>query len=116
MWYRSTITKKTVNSTSAFAINNIYGEGAFDKLVKDAVLEPLENPSVIDVLRETRSTNLAILRYKEIHKCTTREAVAGVTLLKKDMGIKPGKKGKKKWKKRNAAKTVSTENQSATGK
>ncbi len=99
MWYRSTITKKIVNGTSTFAIELIYGKGSFDKLIKDGILEVVENPSVIDVLRDTHSTNLAVLRYREIHNCDTKEAVAGVAALKKDLGIKPGKRGKRREKK-----------------
>lgn len=98
MWYRSTITKKIVNSTSEYSINQIYGEGTFKKLIGD-ILEPVENPSVIDILRDTHSTNLAVLRYQEIHKCDKKEAINGVIALKKCMGFKPGKKGKRKEKK-----------------
>lgn len=115
MWYRSTFTNKIVNSTSAFAIENIYGKGAFDKLITMGVLKLLENPSVIDVLRETDSVRLAVLRYQEIHKCSRKEAVIGVSLLRKDMNNHTKKRGKKPWKK-NTAKTASTPNSQDTGK
>lgn len=115
MWYRSTISNKIVNSTSAFAIESIYGKGAFNQLIRMEVLKPLENPSVIDILRETGSNRLAVLRYQEIHKVSRKEAVAGVSLLRKDMGNRKKKRGKKPWKK-NTANTASTPNSQDTGK
>lgn len=115
MWYRSTISNKIVNSSSAFAIESIYGKGAFDKLISMDILKPIQNPSVIDVLRDTGSTNLAVLRYKEIHKCSHKEATTGVSLIRESMAKHTKKRGKKFWK-RKTAKTVSTPNSQVTDK
>lgn len=115
MWYRSTLSNKIVNSSSAFAIESIYGEGAFDKLINLDILKPIKNPSVIDILRDTGSNNLAVLRYKEIHKCSHKEATVGVSLIRESMEKHTKKRGKKFWK-RKSANTASTPNSQVTDK
>lgn len=85
MWYRSCYTGNVIHSSAAHLINNLYGEDAFDALVVTNILSKAENPSVIDVLRDTHSINLAVLRYREIHHCTVKEAKYQVKILKRDM-------------------------------
>lgn len=113
MWYRSEETGKVIHSSAAHLIDNMYGEGAFENDIQASLLIPIENPNVIDVLRDTRSLNLAALRYRELHHCSVKEAKFQIKKLKADMAsFKTGKKGhKKQWKKKSTAvKTVSSEN------
>lgn len=91
-WYKSTYTNKIIARTAAKVTNNIFGVGTFDSYVEDGVLVPVDNPSVIDVLRDTRSKKLAVIRYQELHKCSAAEAEKGVAILKRDMALP------KKWK------------------
>lgn len=90
MWYRSVTTGKMIHSSSSRIVNHIFGEGVFDKLVVAGNLTPIEAPNVIDILRETKSSSLAIVRYHELHGCTYKEARKGVRALLRDMsGNKP---------------------------
>lgn len=119
MWYRSFHTGKIIHRSAAHLINNLYGEDAFDALVETGILSEVENPSVIDVLLDTHSLNLAALRYRELNKCTVKEAKFKVKQLKREIAsFKNNKKGhKKQWKKKNAAaKTASSESASDTTK
>lgn len=108
MWYRSRKTNKILYVTAGRIINNALGEGSFEALIEDDILVPVDNPTVIDVLRDTGSTKLATLRYKEIHHCSPREAKAGVRSLKQDMsGRKYEKRGRRNWKKSKEQQNVS---------
>lgn len=119
MWYRSRYTGKIIHSSAAHLINNFYGEDAFEALIKNNVLLEAENPSVIDVLRDTHSLNLAATRYREIHHCTVKEAKFQTKKMKASMtNFKNNKRGRKnQWKKKNAAvKTANLESASDTTK
>lgn len=87
VWYRSAVTHKVISESASQVIDNIFGPGTFQNYIAEGTLVKLENPSVIDVLRDTHSTKLATLRYQQIHKCDQKEARAGVKSLKKDMGF-----------------------------
>lgn len=116
MWYRSLFTDKIVHESAKKPIDNLYGSGTFEFLVKTDFLAPNENPNIIDVLRDTDSTHLAVIRYREIHNCSIREAKRGVEILKRDLAnFKKKGSNAKKWKK-NAARTASTEKTSDTSK
>lgn len=115
MWYRSKATNKVIHSSAARLYDNICGNGMFEGCVKSGYLIPIENPSVIDILRDTRSVHLAAVRYREIHHCSVKEAKIEVKKLKADMGsFNKSRKGQRKWKKKNTAKAVSTENSQDT--
>lgn len=116
MWYRSKATNKVIHSSAARLYDNICGIGMFDGCVKSGYLIPIENPSVIDILRDTRSVHLATVRYREIHHCSVKEAKIEVKKLKADIAsFNTNKRGQKKqWKKKNTAKAVSTENSQDT--
>lgn len=119
MWYRSRYTGKVIHSSAAHLIDNIYGEGAFDQLVDLGDLREAENPSVIDVLRDTHSLNLAASRYREIHHCSVKEAKFQAKKLRADMAsYKNNKRGRRNhWKKKNtAAETANSESASDTTK
>lgn len=93
MWYRSEWTGKIIHSSAAKVINAFESPYAFDNAICAGFLVEV-TPSVIDVLRDTGSTKLAVLRYREIHHCDAREARRGIKLLKKAMA-RNQKKGRK---------------------
>ena len=102
MWYRSNTTKKLIHESSSKVVDYIFGEGVFEKLVSAGNLEPVDPPSVTDIIRETHSDVLALIRYREIFNCGFKEARQGIRILKKDMannGYIPKKKYHKKPKK-----------------
>lgn len=85
-WYRSIVTKRIVHEkVTASALDNIWGRGTFEKLVEDGTLELIESPSVVDILKETRSSELARIRYQELNNCTYDESRKGVEFIKADM-------------------------------
>lgn len=101
MWYRSMVTNRILHGSAARIINNLYGDGYFEKLVTSGVLTAMNSPTVVDVLKYSGSNTLANLRYREIFGCTFKEAQKGVNLLKKDIdkGQSKKKPHKKHWKK-----------------
>ena len=117
MWYRSMVTNKIINDSSRHSVDNIYGDGTFDNLIKIDYLVEIENPSVVDILKENGSTAMAALRYREIHKCTLKEARQGVELILKDMtNLKNKKRGNKRQWKKNSAELADSQSQSDTDK
>lgn len=113
MWYRSTVTNKIIHDSVSKVINAIYGKDAFQSDIEKGYLVPVEDLSVIDVLRDTHSTHLAILRYCEIHNCPMKDAKPIVKKMREDLPNFNRRKGyKKQWKKRNVtAETAASENQ-----
>lgn len=85
MWYRSKFTGKFVRGSAKKLINSTFGKGTFDKLVKLGLFEKVDDPGVVDILCENHSVVMAASRYRELHECTMKEAVAEVKKLKKDM-------------------------------
>lgn len=85
MWYRSIITNKFVRGSSDRLVDSIIGKGTFEGFVKNGLLREVENPSVIDILHENKSSILAAVRYQELHNCSRKEAWEGIKALKKDM-------------------------------
>ena len=84
MYYRSNETGRIISDVSIRVLEDIYGDGAVETAIKLGTIAPIENPSVIDCIRDsTRVT--AIYRYREIHKCGLLEARTGVEALEKDM-------------------------------
>lgn len=83
MYYRSKNTGKIVTDYAIRAVRDIYGIDR-ENLLRSKTIEPVENPSVIDCLRDGNRV-VAIKRYRELHECDLKEARAGVDLLEKDM-------------------------------
>ena len=118
MWYRSKSTGKVFHSSTETLLDNIVGDGYFQRTVEAGWFIPVE-PTVIDVLRDTGSINLAVIRYRELHSdCDYTEAKRQVKILRSDMARFGNRKRRvKKWKKKNdAAKPADSENSSDTGK
>lgn len=85
MWYRSNLTGKLIHERSSLIIGHIFGDGIFEKLITSGNLTPIDPPSVLDIMMETKSFSLAVVRYREIHGCKYREASNGVRQLLKEM-------------------------------
>lgn len=85
MWFRSTITDKLVNSSYFRTLELVYGADTDTALIANGFLIPVENPSVIDILRDNGSEAAAVLRYREIHGCTLIEARTAVMAMKSDI-------------------------------
>lgn len=84
MYYRSNVTGRIISDASIRVLDDVYGAGFVDEAISFGTIVPIENPSVIDCIRDgTRVA--AIYRYREIHKCGLLEARAGVDALEKDM-------------------------------
>lgn len=105
--YRSKITDKLMTEYRAKSVSDVFGEGTFANALTIGILEPIENPSVIDCLK-CGSEIAATLRYREIHPdVTVKEAREMVKKIKSDMK-KPSHK--KKHKKEDVEKTTDAEN------
>lgn len=84
MYYRSNVTGRIISGASIRVLNDIYGDNGINDTIKFGTITPIENPTVIDcILDGTEIT--AMIRYREIHKCTLRAAKEGVDLVRKDM-------------------------------
>lgn len=84
-WYRSTITGTYFYEFEVKYIEDaIFGKGRLDDLIDDGVLEAINPPSVIDLLKQNR-ISVATRRYKEIHNVTLLEATKMVKLIQEDM-------------------------------
>lgn len=85
MWYRSKITGKIVHSSCLNVLKRIWGDSVLDGSFSCFTILDIVEPTVIEVYRDTRSSKYAIIRYRELHKCSVREARDAVELLKKDI-------------------------------
>lgn len=95
MYYRSSVTGRIITDTSLKVIEDIYGKNGLNNAIKyDVVCKIDPDPSVIDCI-EYGTTVAAIMRYREIHKCSRKEARKGVARIKRDMA-RFAKKGDKK--------------------
>lgn len=84
-WYRSTITGTYLYEFEVKYIGDaIFGKGRLDDLIDDGILEAIDPPSVIDLLKQNR-ISVATRRYKEIHDVTLLEANRMIKLIREDM-------------------------------
>lgn len=83
MWYKSTITNKIITNISV--LDDIYGEDEISRLIINKILIPIQNVDVNDLLK-MHSTNIyAVIRYREINKCSLMEAREKVEQLRAEM-------------------------------
>lgn len=85
MWYRSEHTGKLISSNYFRTLDLMYGEGFVKELIVRGELIAVENPSVIDILKDNGSRVQAIIRYREIHGCDASEARKMVKTIKTDI-------------------------------
>lgn len=119
MWYKSNITDRIVHRGSTeYVLNNMYGRRYFDEAVANGELTKIPDPTVEQLLTETKSINLAATRYMEIQHCSIAEAREQVVAIADELGIDLGKKGAKvrTCQKNVAAKTANTESRPVTSK
>lgn len=91
MWYRSIKTGKMIHDSSARVVNHIFGNETFEKLVAAGNLQAIDPPTVEDILKETNSISLAIVRYHEQNSCSYKTARKEVNQLAREL---TGKKNK----------------------
>lgn len=84
MYYISNCTNKIFTENQIKAVNDIYGEGEFDKGINVGIFIPIENPSVIDFIKCGNMAG-ATYRYRELHDCTLKEAYSAVYVMKRDI-------------------------------
>ena len=94
MYYKSNCTNKIFTENQIKIVNDIYGESEFDEGISVGVFIPIENPSVIDLIKCGNMAG-ATLRYRELHNCKTKAAYDAVFVMKRDMR-RISKKGNKK--------------------
>lgn len=85
MWYRSNVTNKLIHDSASKIVNNVMGEGVFEKLAAAGNLTPIEPPTVEEILEKTHSNGLALIRYRELNSCTFQEARKIVRTMKKNL-------------------------------
>lgn len=84
-WYRSTITGKCLYDFEVRYVGDaIFGKGRLNDLIDDGILEEIDPPSVVDLIKQNR-ISLAVKRYKEIHNTTLLEAHNMVKRIEEDM-------------------------------
>lgn len=84
-WYRSTITGKCLYDFEVNYVGDaIFGKGRLDNLINDGILEEIDPPSVVDLIKQDR-LSLAAKRYKEIHNTTLLEAHNMVKRIEEDV-------------------------------
>lgn len=84
-WYRSTLTGKYVYDFEVSYVGDaIFGTGRLDDLIDDGILEEIDPPSVVDLIKQNR-ISLAAKRYKEIHNTTLLEAHDMVKRIEEDV-------------------------------
>lgn len=71
MWYRSVLTGKLFDDYVVRTANAIYGADMFELYKENGYVKEVSDPSVIDILKETKSFVAATRRYREIHEETT---------------------------------------------
>lgn len=91
MWYRSVTTGKMIHDSSSRVVNHIFGNETFEKLVAAGNLQAIEPPTVEDILKETNSVSLAIVRYHEQNNCSFKTARKEVNRMSRELA---GKKNK----------------------
>ena len=84
-WYRSTITGKVIPEFVCESLRRVYGPDAVNDLLSYLILERIESPSVISLLRGGELKSLAAFRYMETHDCDLRRAVHMVNLIEEDI-------------------------------
>ena len=82
MYYRSNITGRII--TTASVIDEVYGTGTVDSMLRQGMLEKIESPDMIDVLRHG-SRLVSIMRYRDIHQCGLAEARDRVAMMLEDL-------------------------------
>lgn len=85
MWYYAPKTKRYVPEGYLGMIDEVYGEGTSDALVRDKKLVVAQYPSVVDIYKSTKSKVHAVKRYREIHGCGLKEAFDMVTKIIEDI-------------------------------
>lgn len=85
MWYYAPKTGRYVPEGYLYNIDEVYGEGTSDVLIRDKKLVPAKNPSVIDIYKSTKSKVHAVKRYREIHGCGLKEAFDMATKIIEDI-------------------------------
>ena len=90
MWYRSVTTGKMIHDSSSRVVNHIFGNETFEKLVAAGNLQAIEPPTVEDILKETNSVSLGIVRYHEMHGCSYKTARKEVNRMAREMTAKKG--------------------------
>lgn len=83
-YYRSSITGRLISGSMLHTINEVCGNGTTSKMIEEGTLVRVKNPSVIDCLKDGTYMT-AVTRYREIHNCSSDEAIRGVEALKKDI-------------------------------
>ena len=87
-WYTSGVTGEPVSPVDMHALENIFGEryeAAKQCLIQEKILIPLENPTVIDILKKSGSVVKAGIRYSEIHHTGVLKSDMMVKKIKTDM-------------------------------
>ena len=70
MYYKAVMSDKIFNERSFLILDDIFGPGAFSAWVRAGALQPVENLSVIDLLKNGQHFE-AVRFYHEIHEGTT---------------------------------------------
>lgn len=84
-WYRSTITGKYVYDFEVSYVGDaIFGKGRLNDLIDDGILEEIDPPSVVDLIKQNR-ISLAAKRYREIHNTTLLKAHDMVKQIEEDV-------------------------------
>ena len=72
-YYKSNITGKLFSKLIRDYIDCAFGNGTFKKYLENGTFIVVKNPSVMDCIVYGDKT-LAVIRYREIHNCSLKEA------------------------------------------
>lgn len=83
-YFRSKITGKILKYP--YMLDYIYGEGTVMKEINRGLLEKIDPPSIEEALKDGTKI-IAVMRYRDIHKCTLKEAKEAVEKIIEEKGV-----------------------------
>ena len=84
-YYESTLTGKIITENDLHVLYDIYGDNVIKDPLCHGILVRVDEPTVIACSKYGRSTVMAVIRSREIHDCTLKEAYDIVKKIKKDV-------------------------------
>ena len=83
-YYQSSKTGRIFSESIVQTLNDIFGVGGIGMIFGTGLLQPIEDPSVVDLLKHSNKAG-AIIRYRDIHKTDLMDAKRMVERIEEDI-------------------------------
>lgn len=93
-YYQSGKTGRIFSESIVQTLNDIFGVGGTGMIFGTGLLQPIEDPSVVDLLKHSDKIN-AIVRYHDIHKTSLMDSKRMVERIEEDIEKYSKRAGKK---------------------